>query len=145
MSKQNVELAHKWFEEVWNQRRLETIDEMASPEAIGEGQMHHGASINVEQFRQFARELQTAFPDFHLTIEDTISAADRVVVRWRAAMTHEATFMGVTPTGRKVSLTGITILRFVRGKIVQGWDNWDQLGLLLQIGAIPDRFAPIAA
>jgi predicted ester cyclase len=60
-------------------------------------------------------------------------------------MVHEETFMGVAGTGRKVSLAGITILRFAKGKIVQGWDNWDQLGLLAQIGAVPDRFAPVAA
>jgi steroid delta-isomerase-like uncharacterized protein len=145
MSKRNVELAHRWFEEVWNNRRLEVIDEMASRDALGEGQLHHGAPINIEQFREFARELQQAFPQLHLKIEDTIAADDRVVIRWHTEMVHEGAFMGVAATGRKVSLTGITILRFAEGKIVQGWDNWDQLGLLAQIGAIPERFAPVAA
>jgi steroid delta-isomerase-like uncharacterized protein len=145
MSKRNVELAHRWFEEVWNNRHLEVIDEMASPDALGEGQLHHGAPINIEQFRQFAREMQNAFPQLHLKIEDTIASGDRVVIRWHTEMVHEGTFMGVAGTGRKVSLTGITILRFAKGKIVQGWDNWDQLGLLAQIGAVPGRFAPVAA
>jgi steroid delta-isomerase-like uncharacterized protein len=145
VSKRNVELAKRWFEEVWNQGRLEAIDEMASPEAIGEGQLHHGRPIDLKQFREFAQQLRQAFPDFHVTIEDTIAAGDRVVVRWHAEMAHRGEFMGVPPTNRGVSVSGITILRYARGKIIQGWDNWDQLGLLVQIGAVPERFAPASA
>jgi predicted ester cyclase len=145
MSKRNVELAHRWFEEVWNQGRLEAIDEMASPEAKGQGQLHHGPPINLQQFRQFAEGLHKAFPGLHVVIEDTIDSKDLVVLRWHADMTHRGSFMGVEPTGRDVRITGITIFRYVRGKLVQGWDNWDQLGLLAQIGAVPERFAPIAA
>jgi steroid delta-isomerase-like uncharacterized protein len=145
MSKRNIELAHRWFEEVWNQGRLEAIDEMASADAVGEGQIRQGDRINLDQFREFARGLRAAFPDFHVTMEDTIAAGDRVVLRWRAEMIHRGSFMGVEPTGRQVTVSGVTILRYARGKIVQGWDHWDQLGLLAQIGGVPDRFAPVAA
>ena len=145
MSKRNVELAHRWFEEVWNQGRLESIDEMASTEAVGEGQLHHGPPIDIKQFREFVRALRQAFPDFHVTIEDTIAARDRVVLRWRAQMSHRGSFMGVEPTGKSVVVSGVTILRYAKGKIVQGWDHWDQLGLLAQIGGVPAEFAPAHA
>jgi len=145
MSKRNVELAHRWFEEVWNKGRMEAIAEMASPEAKGEGQLHHGPPINLQEFRQFAEEMQRGFPGLHVIIDDTIAAKDLVVLRWHADMTHRGPFMGVEPTGLQVKVTGITILRYARGKIVQGWDNWDQLGLLAQIGAVPKQFAPASA
>ena len=145
MSKRNVELAHRWFEEVWNQGRLEAIDEMASAEAVGEGQLHHGPPIDLKQFREFAEDLRRAFPDLHVTIEDTIAAGDRVVLRWHAQMTHRGPFMGVESTGRNVTVSGVTILRYAKGKIVQGWDHWDQLGLLAQIGGVSQQFAPAHA
>ena len=52
-------------------------------------------------------------------------------------MTHKGAFLGFAPTGKKVTITGTTMLRFANGKIVEGWDNWDQLGLLVQIGLLP--------
>ena len=62
------------------------------------------------------------------------------MLRWRAEMTHKGTFMGTPATDKTVSVAGITIFRIAEGKIVQGSDNWDQLGLLIQIGAIPDQY-----
>src|SRR5947209_19370261 len=98
MSKRNVELAHRWFEEVWNQGRLESIDEMASTEAVGEGQLHHGPPIDIKQFREFARALRQAFRDFQVTVEDTIAARDRVVVCSRTQVSHRGACLGVYPT-----------------------------------------------
>src|SRR5215831_19123979 len=102
MSQKNVELAHRWFDELWNKKRLYAIDEMASSEARGRGQVGHAAEINLDQFRVFARSLQAAFPDFHITIEDTLDKGDRVVLRWRAEMTHKGTFMGTPATDKTV-------------------------------------------
>jgi predicted ester cyclase len=70
-------------------------------------------------------------------IHDTIEQGDKVVARWSATMTHTGQFLDTPPTGRDVSVNGISIQRFVGGKIVEGWDNWDQLGLLVQLGAAP--------
>jgi steroid delta-isomerase-like uncharacterized protein len=137
LSHENAKIAHRWFEEVWNKKRLDAIDEMADPKAVGHGQQFHDGLINLEEFRAFASHLQSAFPDLKVTIDDTIAEGDRVVLRWQLHMTHSGQFLRYPPTNKKVNVSGITILRMANGKIVAGWDKWDQLGLLEQIGAVP--------
>ena len=137
MSQENVALAHRWFEEVWNKKRLDAIDEMADPNAVGQGQTLHDGLINLEEFRAFASHLHSAFPDLRLTIEDTVAEGDRVVLRWQLHMTHSGPFLRYAATHKQVKVSGITILRVANGKIVAGWDKWDQLGLLEQIEAVP--------
>ena len=136
MAQENSALIRRWFEEVWNKGRMEAIDEMASPDAIGHGQAQHDTDIGLKEFRTFALDLRTAFPDFKVTIDQVIEQGDKVVARWTTTMTHKGEFLGFAPTGKKVTITGTSIQRIVDGKIVEGWDNWDQLGLLVQIGAV---------
>ena len=86
-----------------------------------------------------------AFPDFKVTLDQVIEQGDKVVTRWTTTMTHKGEFLGFAPTGKKATVTGTTILRILNGKIVEGWDNWDQLGLLVQIGVVPPmHFVPPA-
>jgi len=75
-----------------------------------------------------------AFPDLRVTLEDVIPAGDKVVVRWTDRGTHQGEFLGVAPTGRRVTTTGITIFRFAGGKVVEQWTNWDTLSLMSQLG-----------
>ena len=146
MAQENSALIRRWFEEVWNKGRMEAIDEMASPDVIGHGQAQHDTDIGLKEFRTFAESLRTAFPDFKVTIDQVIEQGDKVVARWTTVMTHKGEFLGVAPTGKKVTITGTSIQRIVDGKIVEGWDNWDQLGLLVQIGAVnPAHFVAPAA
>jgi steroid delta-isomerase-like uncharacterized protein len=115
----------------------EAIDEMASPDVVGHGQAQHDTVIGREQFRIFAQGFRTAFPDLKVTIDHIVEQGDKVVARWTATMTHKGDFLGFAPTGKKVTITGTSTQRISGGKIVEGWDNWDQLGLLVQIGAVP--------
>ncbi len=137
MVQQNSALIRRWFDEIWNNGRMEAIDEMASPDVIGHGQAQHDIDVGLEQFRAFAIDLRRAFPDMQVSIDQTIEQGDKVVAHWTSTMTHKDAFLGFAPTGRKVTVTGISIQRISNGKIVEGWDNWDQLGLLVQIGAVP--------
>lgn len=137
MAQENSALIRRWFEEVWNNGRMEAIDEMASPDVVGHGQAQHAIDIGIEQFRNFATDLRNAFPDMQVTIDQTIEEGDKVVAHWTSTMTHKGAFLGFAPTGKKATVTGISIQRIANGKIVEGWDNWDQLGLLVQIGAVP--------
>jgi steroid delta-isomerase-like uncharacterized protein len=133
----NSALIRRWFEEVWNKGRIGAIDGMASPDAIGHGQAQHDRDIGMKEFRAFANSIRSAFPDIKVTIDHTVEQGDKVVARWTATMTHSGTFLGFAPTGKKATITGTTTQRIAGGKIVEGWDNWDQLGLLVQIGAVP--------
>jgi steroid delta-isomerase-like uncharacterized protein len=137
MAQENSALIRRWFEEVWNKGNMDAIDEMASPDAVGHGQAQHDTDIGLKEFRTFAISLRRAFPDFNVTIDHVIEQGDKVVARWTTTMTHKGEFLGVAPTGKKVTITGTSMQRIAGGKIVEGWDNWDQLGLLVQIGAIP--------
>jgi predicted ester cyclase len=79
---------------------------------------------------------RNAFPDMRLTVEDQVAEGDKVVTRWRGQMTHAGQLAGAAPTGRRVTVTGITIDRFQAGKIVEAWRSMDTLGLLQAIGAL---------
>jgi steroid delta-isomerase-like uncharacterized protein len=144
MAQENSAMIRRWFEEVWNDGRMEAIDEMASPDVIGHGQAQHDIDVGLKQFKKFAATLRSAFPDMKVVIDQTIEQGDKVVARWTATMTHKAAFLGFAPTGKRATVTGTSIQRISHGKIVEGWDNWDQLGLLVQIGAVPAaRFVEI--
>jgi steroid delta-isomerase-like uncharacterized protein len=78
-----------------------------------------------------------AFPDLHTAVEDVIAEGDKVAVRWTTRGTHQGSLMGIPPTGRQVTMTAIHILRLADGKIAEGWVNFDALGMLQQVGAIP--------
>ena len=136
MAQENSLLIRRWFDEVWNSGRMEAIDEMASPNAIGHGQAQHDIDIGLKEFKPFVVDFRRAFPDMKVTIDHIIEQGDKVVARWTATMTHKGEFLGIAPTGKKATITGTTTQRIVAGKIVEGWDNWDQLGLLVQIGAV---------
>jgi len=80
---------------------------------------------------------RTAFPDVHFTIEDQIAEGDRVVTRWTARGTHQGPLVGIPPTSKQVTMSGIAIYRLVDGKIVEQWGVNDMLGLLQQLGVVP--------
>ena len=90
-----------------------------------------------EDVKRFMGEFRAAFPDFHSEIEDQIAEGDKVVTRWRMHGTHRSEFRGIAPTGNALDITGIGIFRFSNGKVVESWDNFDQLGMMRQLGAIP--------
>jgi len=146
MSEHNISVMRRWFDEIWNKGRLETIHELMAPDAIGIGQGGAEAAVHgPSEFQAFAERLRGAFPDIHVTVEDAFGADDKVAVRWSATMTHQGNDLGVPATGRSVRITGISIVRLVNGQIVEGWDNWDQLSMMRQIGAFQESSVALMA
>ena len=134
--KQNIELMQRWFQEVWNEGRTQTVYDLLSPNAVARGQRGAEAEIRgPEEFVKFVKEIRGAFPDIKVVVEDIFGTKDRVVVRWSATMTHSGDALGIAATNKAVRCRGISVARIVKGKIAEGWDNWDQLGMLEQIGA----------
>ena len=134
-TEENIQLMRRWFQEVWNEGKMDTVYELLSPDAVARGQRGAEAEIRgPEEFEKFAKEIRGAFPDIRVTVEDVFGADDKVVLRWSGVMTHTGDLQGLAPSGRTVRSRGITIARIVDGQIVEGWDNWDQLGMLEQIG-----------
>ncbi len=93
--------------------------------------------LDREGYRQVGAMFLAALPDLHLTLDDVIAEGDRVVTRMTERGTHQGEFMGIPPTGRQVAYTSISMDRIVDGTIVEHWVNFDALGLLQQLGAIP--------
>ena len=143
LAQDNRALAHRPHEEVYNQGKLEVVEQIYASDFV----MHSpGIPPNLprgpEGVKQFVTILRAAFPDLHLTIEDSIAEGDRVVNRWAFRGTQKGEFDGIPPTGKQVTLTGIDIWRISGGKLVELWQELDFAGLLQQLGAIP---APQAA
>jgi|SRR5208282_2090614 len=141
---ENVALMKRWYREVWAERKNETIHELLAADAVVSGHTGTDAIRGPKEFIRFAEEIRRAFPDTDVVVEDAFGVDDKVVVRWSATMTHTGEGMGA-PTGKPVKITGMTIAYIVNGKIVKGWDNWDKLGMLEQIGAYSAPGAAILA
>ena len=133
---ENVTLMRRWFKEVWNEGKLQTVNDLLASDAVGIGEVEDGVPVRgPAEFIPFVERIRGAFPDINVAIDDIFGSEDKVVVRWSASMTHKGDHLGMVATHRPVRLTGITIARIANGQIAEGWDNWDQLAMLKQIGA----------
>jgi steroid delta-isomerase-like uncharacterized protein len=132
---ENVQLMRRWFKEVWNDGNMQTIHELFAPDGVGIGEHEDGIPLRgPADFVPFAERIRGAFPDIHIVVEDAFGADDKVAVRWSATMTHRGDHLGMPASGKRVQITGTTIVRIRDRQIIEGWDNWDQLGMLKQIG-----------
>ena len=146
MPEQNVNLIRRWFDEVWNRGRIETIHELMAPNAVGIGQGGGGVVIRgSKEFQVFVETLRGAFPDIKVTIEDAFDSGDKVVARWSATMTHRGGQLGIPASGKPVKISGISIAQIAKGKIIAGWDCWDELGMMRAIGAVQGAEIPLTA
>jgi len=129
---ENKALIKRLFEEEINQKKLETLESMVTPDYIS-----HNDSVsplsNVQQGTKFLTSVFAAFPDTQVIIEDIIAEADKVVVRntWRG--TFRGPWMGITPTGKSVTWTGIVMWRIKNGKIAERWANTNFPEVMQQI------------
>jgi steroid delta-isomerase-like uncharacterized protein len=134
-TKENKAIIRRNYEEAFNDGNLSVLDEIVAPEFI-----LHGAppgSTGPEVLRQAMRSLRTAFPDGHMTVEDLIAEGDKVVARLTLRGTHSGDFQGIPPTGKQVTMTGISISRITDNKIQEYWSNRDDLEVMRQLGALP--------
>ena len=138
MSEQNKALARRGIEEVWNQGKLATIDELTAPNATFlDPNVPGGKFTGPEGMKQFVQIYTTAFPDAHIKVEDQVAEGDKVVTRWTATGTHKGDLMGIKPTNKFATVTGINVARYQNGKVVESWASYDMLGMLQQLGVVP--------
>jgi steroid delta-isomerase-like uncharacterized protein len=138
MSEENKALARRSWEIV-TEGSLDALED-ALAEVYAEDLVLHEPDediVGIEGLKQFVAMIRAALPDLRVTLEDVIAEGDKVVSRWTAQGTHQGELMGIAPTGNRVTITGITIHRIEDGKIVEEWENWDALGMMQQIGAVP--------
>jgi steroid delta-isomerase-like uncharacterized protein len=125
----NKVIIRRLYEEAWNKRRLEVVDELISPSHALNDPIVSGSQTGPELYKRRVVELTTSFPDLCFTIEDMISEKAKVVVSWIISGTLPA-------TGSKIFLEGITIHDITNGKILDSHARWDVLGLLRQLSDV---------
>jgi hypothetical protein len=132
----NKALMTRFIEEVWNNGNLDAADDIFDPQATTPG---IPLPPGPEGAKVIARTFRSAFPDFHITIEDLVADGERVAARFTQTGTHQGPFMGAAPTGRSIRVTEIAIIRVVGGKVVESWYETDTLSLYQQVGLIPQQ------
>ena len=131
----NKALFRRWCE-VISQNRLDRVEEIIAPDEVDHA-LPPGVPAGLDGVKQVFRLLHTAFPDLQIEIEDLIAEGDQVVGPVTARGTHQGEFMGIAPTGKRVSFSAIDVVRIAGGQIVERWSQADNLALLQQLGAVP--------
>ena len=130
----NKALVRDSFDEVFSKGRLEAVDKFFSANYVNHTPFP-GQVPGPEGVKRSASLLRTAFPDFQVFIDDLIAEQDKVAVRVTERGTHKGEYMGIKPTGKQVTVTGIDIFRVSGGKFVEGWLCGVQEGILKQLGS----------
>jgi steroid delta-isomerase-like uncharacterized protein len=136
-AEENKALARRWAD-IFNQGNLDLVDEIYASGAVLHDPAMPEDTRGVESVREFYSMYRSAFPDTQITIEDQLAEGDRVTTRWTARGTHQGELLGVPPSGNRVEVPGMTISRIEGGKVAEEWNNYHALGLMQQIGAIPE-------
>jgi steroid delta-isomerase-like uncharacterized protein len=139
MAHDNKQLTRRWFEEVWNQRKVATIREMIVPGTVAFGLTESGSAMSVEGFLPFFERFTGAFPDLRITVDDVIGDGDRTACRLRATGTHQGPHLGMPPTGKAVTFSAIVWCVWRDGRIAESWNEFDAWGLMQQLGAPPQQ------
>jgi steroid delta-isomerase-like uncharacterized protein len=127
-AKDPATIARRWFDEVWNERRDDSVDELMSPDAYGH--IEGGEARGPDDFRKMRAMFLDALPDVRIEVEDVVAEGDRAAVRWRAVGTHAGEGFGFPATKQQVHVRGTTWMTVRDGRIVEGWDTWNLGGLL---------------
>jgi steroid delta-isomerase-like uncharacterized protein len=137
MHTDNKAIVRRLYDEVWNKRRLEVVDDLISPSHALNDPLASDAQIGPRLYKQRVVEFTRSFPDSRFTIEDLIAEKGKVVASWTFSGTHKGEFRDIPATGKKVSVEGITIHHITNGKILDSYARWDALGLMRQLGQSP--------
>jgi steroid delta-isomerase-like uncharacterized protein len=138
----NKAIAQRFIEEVWHKGNLAVIDELCATNFVDHGPASTDTLRGLDGLKQSVTMYRNAFPDLHFTVEDVIAVGDKVVTRWTAHGTHKGELMGITPTDKQVTVTGISIDRIAGGKIEETWEAWDRMDLMQQLGVAPQMAKP---
>jgi transcriptional regulator with XRE-family HTH domain len=117
-------LVRRFLDELWNQRRYDVIDELATPDCVlhAEGRDLHGRAA----IHQRATEVHAALSDIDLRIQELTVVNDLVICRWRATFAVTGVWRGMPPTGKRLIVRASTWIRVAAGWLVEGWDYWDE-------------------
>jgi steroid delta-isomerase-like uncharacterized protein len=130
------QMAQRWFAEVMNEGKEETIDELCA-ESFVEHDPLPGTSPDRQGIHDFVKQVRAAFPDIEMTADDILAEGDRLAVRSTMRGTHQGEFMGIPASGKKVEVSNYDFVRFENDQVVEHWGTIDSAALMEQIGAVP--------
>ena len=124
IAEQNKQIMVRWFEEVWNQGKRETIHELFAENGI----LHDGDTIfrGPDEFCRFYDAFRSEFSDFRATPVVSLAESDLACLHWSVACRHKA-------SDKQVQVSGTSVVRFQNGQLVEGWQNWDAASLSRQL------------
>ena len=135
-SEQNKAIVRRASEEPWK-GNLDVVDELMAHEYIGHDPANPEPLRGPKGVKEFISSYRAAFPDAEIRVEQQLAEGDLVATRWTGRGTHQGELMGIAPTGKQVTVSGLTISRLEGGKIVEDFSNWDTFGMMQQLDAIP--------
>jgi predicted ester cyclase len=131
----NKEIVRRALEEPWSD--LSVLDELIDESYVGQDPASPEPIRGVQGAKDNVNTYLASFEGAQITVKRQIAEGEYVATRWEGTGRHTGELMGIAPTGKEVVVTGQTCSRVVDGKIVAEQTNWDTLGMLQQIGAIP--------
>jgi predicted ester cyclase len=124
------------IEEAYGRGNFDVFDEICDPSYRGHDPVT--GDVDLKMGKETCRGYKTAFPDLSPTVLGSYVDGDTVVTHWRMVGTHQRELMGISPTGARCTVEGISVARFKGGRLTEDWTQWDSLGLLRQLGVAPD-------
>lgn len=133
-TEENKALARRVIEQMFNEGNLDVADELLALDYVDHDPSLPEDVHGPEGFKEYVGMYRAAFPDLHVQIEDQLAEGDRVATRWTGTGTHDGELAGIAPTGKRVTVPGMEIVRIANGKLVEGWEGYDSGTLMRQLG-----------
>lgn len=135
-------LIRRWFDEVWNQGKEDSIDQLLARHAKMWGVGRPDASsTGADEFKNFYRTMHATFSNIKITLDQVVQEGDTAFARWTVTGTHSGGGLGSPATQNQITLKGMSACRVQDGMIVEGWNIWDQVGMARQIGILTGQTA----
>jgi steroid delta-isomerase-like uncharacterized protein len=139
---ENKALMRRLYEEIHNKGNMAVADELVAADFVDHNAPSPDIPPGPEGVKQIFTMLRSAFPDFHVTVEDMLAEEDKVMARVTVHGTHKGEFIGIAPTGKLITMPVVDIVRIAGGKIVERWGVEDNLSMMQQLGIIPPPGQP---
>jgi len=136
-TEQNKAIVRQLIEEAINQNNLSLAEEIMAADIIEHEELPPGIPTGIEGTKIMFGMLHSAFPDFKATINDLIAEDDKVVVSMTWNGTQQGEWMGLPPSGKRMSVNVVDTFRVADGKLVEHWGITDMMAMMQQLGAMP--------
>ena len=128
--------AHLMLREVWSKGDLPLVDEITTEDYVEHDPVFPEPIRGRDALKEAIATFREGAPDLTKSVDETYVDGDTVVVTYTATGTHEGEIMGIAPTGRSIEVDGVFVYRVEDGRLAEGTDQWDALGLLDQLGSL---------